>query len=290
MIEKSGLMEKKMGLVEILYRNNEPITSKSLAQQLMVSDRTVRNYVRELNQLLNKVIITSGKNGYILEKKYYEELVDYFADNIKQSAAYRRQQLLQHCLMYNKEVAIEELLDCFNISENTLHADLLLLSKTYESFSLAFKKNSDHLVIDCSEIERRNLMLEVFREENGDLFLLFYLNQNYMVDQDIMFIYRLVRKELAGYEIEINEFSLNRLVVYLVVTVFRLKEGFYIEKNKSSKNLGKKMLGASGIFGELAFKFNVEIVDTEVNYLSELLNVIFLKKNLTFYSVQNLTT
>jgi len=55
-------MDKKKKLLALLSSANHPVTGKELSSRLNVSDRTIRNYIREINE--EKLIIQSSSNGY----------------------------------------------------------------------------------------------------------------------------------------------------------------------------------------------------------------------------------
>lgn len=57
-------MDKKKKLLALLSSANHPVTGKELSSRLNVSDRTIRNYIREINE--EKLIIQSSSNGYRL--------------------------------------------------------------------------------------------------------------------------------------------------------------------------------------------------------------------------------
>jgi len=54
-------MDKKKKLLALLSSANHPVTGKELSSRLNVSDRTIRNYIREINE--EKLIIQSSSNG-----------------------------------------------------------------------------------------------------------------------------------------------------------------------------------------------------------------------------------
>lgn len=43
-------MDKKKKLLALLSDANHPVTGKELSSRLNVSDRTIRNYIREMNE------------------------------------------------------------------------------------------------------------------------------------------------------------------------------------------------------------------------------------------------
>lgn len=76
-------------IIKILAENSSPVSSAKLAELLDVSPRTIKRYIKMINE--QDAIITSTKNGYLLEvnpakreslmydsKQYF----DYFNQNI----------------------------------------------------------------------------------------------------------------------------------------------------------------------------------------------------------------
>ena len=64
--------EKKDNLIQILLRATLPISSPSLAKMLGVSERTVRNYINQINQG-GDFCITASKNGYTIARAAEEK-------------------------------------------------------------------------------------------------------------------------------------------------------------------------------------------------------------------------
>ena len=66
-------MEKQHNeLIKILAENKEWQTAKTLAMKLNVSERSVKNYIAEIDQRAHRSSIESSKRGYRMQHGRYQ--------------------------------------------------------------------------------------------------------------------------------------------------------------------------------------------------------------------------
>ena len=99
-------------LIKILAEDKEWQTAKTLAMKLNVSERSVKNYIAEINQLLHDPI-ESSKRGYRMQMEDIKAFVRQDEAAIPQSPGERQVYLMERIIT----CAIrEEEIDLFDVS------------------------------------------------------------------------------------------------------------------------------------------------------------------------------
>ena len=65
---------KHVELLRLLGKQNTWITAKQMAKQLQVSERSIKNYIGEINYQ-EENLIEASKNGYRADKKRIDEVL-----------------------------------------------------------------------------------------------------------------------------------------------------------------------------------------------------------------------
>ena len=65
---------KHLALVKVLMSQNEWMTAKQLAKQLQVSDRSIKNYIGEINYQ-EENLIEASKNGYRIHREQAKKVL-----------------------------------------------------------------------------------------------------------------------------------------------------------------------------------------------------------------------
>lgn len=63
------MQDKLSNLIKILLNSESTVASRDLANELQVSDRTIRNYIQEINGLNDKNIISANNSGYYISDR-----------------------------------------------------------------------------------------------------------------------------------------------------------------------------------------------------------------------------
>lgn len=152
-------------IIKILAENSSPVSSAKLAELLDVSPRTIKRYIKMINE--QDAIITSTKNGYLLEvnpakreslmydsKQYF----DYFNQNIFYE------------LFIHEFQTIDQISENTYYNRNTVSNALKGIRQVLEDYNLELKSESKKgLYIQGSEINIRQCMVE-----NVDIDYYFY--------------------------------------------------------------------------------------------------------------------
>lgn len=237
-------------IYNILLNNlstNDYVTAKELGQKALISEKTVRNYLKDLGSLVEQYgAKIESKHGYgyrlhILNQQLFSKLYSYEnntifidEDRIPESSEERCHYILSEMVHTNDFVSIEELLDYLCISESTLQTDIGKIKKVLSPYNLKliYRKNKG-IKLEGLEFDQR-------------LFLVNYNYDFYKDNQENKFkkrISEILIDSLNEYNISMSELSLENMTQHIYMAIMRIKSGYDIEKvniqveNKDNNNL-----------------------------------------------------
>ncbi len=219
-------MKKKIQeLINILNTSNKPLTSNYLATCLDVSDRSIRTYIKEINQ--NETIILSSKEGYTLKKK--------ISFNVKQSfnfasAEDRANYIALKLVLSEDPIDLYDLADYIYVSYSTIEKDIRTVKNIVQKYNLQVLRKNKKITIIGKDIDKkkfRRLMIE-----NSDTFnskdilssLCSSINLNYEKIRNI------VKETLKKESLVINDYAITNILTHLIYTIFRMQT----KKDKSN--------------------------------------------------------
>lgn len=171
-------------IIKILAENSDPVSSAKLAELLDVSPRTIKRYIKMINE--QDAIITSTKNGYLLEVSpaKRESLVYDFKQNFN-----HLNQDIFYELFIHKFQTIDQISENTYYNRNTVSNALKGIRQVLEDYNLELKsENKKGLSVQGNEINTRQCMVE-----NIDIDYYFY--QKYKgIDQS--FIHQCIIQQL----------------------------------------------------------------------------------------------
>ena len=62
--------KRHIDLIQFLKSKNKPLNSQEIADYFHVSNRSIKNYVREINSKYQNSIIITSHQGYEINKKF----------------------------------------------------------------------------------------------------------------------------------------------------------------------------------------------------------------------------
>ena len=142
--------KEKALLNRLIDHKNEFVTSKDLASELSLSDRTVRNYLQDLKVLVEKnggEILAKQGQGYqlrIVHKMVFdlflshENLVDPFYRNASEFSEVedRQKYILNKLLLEDRVIVIDDLAEELFISRSSLAKDIQEIKEKLQEYSL----------------------------------------------------------------------------------------------------------------------------------------------------------
>ncbi len=253
-------------IIRYLFSKDTSITSKELAYFFGVSNRTIINDIKTINQYYDNPIILSTKHGYI------KNIDANFDLDIKANEGLELQNriyfIVTKLLISNEEVNIYDLAEELSISDSLLRKDLVYFNKEYKRDNLKIVSNNNYIDIVGSETNRRNLIMKILKSEDFEKFI----TNDHLSEVFGSHIVKVVTETLNELQKEfnfyINDFSRTNIIMHLLIIISRIKHGHRLSDNTI----------------ELAVDFNESVTyisDKYINTIQKILNITFDQEEIT---------
>ena len=162
-------------LYEILTRlsENEFKTSRDLSKELSISDKTFRNRIKEINEIIEKYgasIISKKHYGYLLEIKnlqLFDKLIEESNEiNFPNTTDERKKFILKILLNEETFVKIDYFSEELYISRNTISNILKKIENDVATYNLEIERRPNYGVrIVGSELDKRICIINNYSDE-----------------------------------------------------------------------------------------------------------------------------
>lgn len=175
--------DNRLAVMLQLFRKSSSITVVSLAQKLGVSERTVRNDIKQLNKDLEGCAVIDGKQGrYMLRIFDVDAFRDAYAkigetEGEFSSSENRVNYIFGELMRSDEPVLTDELAYEMNVGRTTMVSDLKKLRKRLGPYHLSVVgKTSKGLILHGDEMDIRNYVLatcydEIYKDYPKDPFV-----------------------------------------------------------------------------------------------------------------------
>lgn len=218
-------------LLERLQQNARPMTGGQLAQLLGVSNRTIINYVKELNSGRDKPLIQSSFEGYTLDReemardRQRSESVN-AKEDIPQTYKERSFYIISRFLLENAvSLDIYDLCEELCISYSLLKNDIQKMNVSYAYLHVRFYGRSNRLYIEGKEKDKRRLMNHVLQERQQNDFMGAGALGQYFPKEDVDCLLELLNTVCQEEGFYLNDFARSNLMIHLLIMVSRLRAG-----------------------------------------------------------------
>ena len=217
---------------------NRYITAGELAEIILVNEKTIRNYIKEVGGIVKDYgAEVERKHGYGYKLLVHDNALfstiftaDVYQDNeeyLPQNAEERCHYIIMDIITNEETTLISELAERLYVSEYTIQSDLNKVRKILESYNLKLvTKNYDELYIEGSEFDRRIFLV------NYDS--LYSAGSDEQMKQQISSVLLRVFEE---YDVSISEVSVQNLILHLYMAIKRIRSGNAVEFNEDPEIL-----------------------------------------------------
>jgi len=242
----AGIMmkQKQRDLVNLLIAAKGVFkTSEELANELSLSDRTIRNYIKELKLTMEANganIIAKQGLGYqlkILDRQQFDLfLADCHLtglDDLNQSineVADRKRYLLNLMLLEDQKIDPDELSERLFISTSQLIKDISEIKQQILSYDLAVKKDKQGFYIEGKERAKRHFMMNYFFTKDAMNILQPVTVQaglSEAIGFDLLTI--IILDECREAHLKLSDFIIQNLVLHLSLSIKRIQAGLDIQ-------------------------------------------------------------
>ncbi|MHC5248464.1 BglG family transcription antiterminator [Enterococcus sp. LJL90] len=281
------MKDKQKHLITFLLKQDKPVSAKVTAASLNISPRTVKNYVKEINELSSGVI-QSSNSGYLIDKDLGRKLVSESQNEVNEmpeTFTERSNYYLREALIQKRSLNLFQLENELFISESTIRQDIARMNKTYGNADLQFCLRGEEFVIEGNEKERRRLISLLVFEEMPNHFIDLAILAEHFDPADIEIIATAITEVTEESRYSLNEFAYTNLVLHLLILVDSIRHHHtLVARETSSVWLEKeKALLVNQLIDRLEVAFSIKLNPSE----REELHVLF-QANANFVPTNNL--
>ncbi|MFQ4442000.1 transcriptional antiterminator [Clostridioides difficile] len=256
---------KKELFLNLIKTQHDWIDSSTLANYLNVSTRSIRKYVNEINS--NGEFILSSKKGYKVNLNNNCQTKIDSSENI--SPDNRLNLILKELIVNSNGINMFDLSEELFVSPATIEGDIVKANKFIGSYNLKIKQSKFLLKLVGNESAKRKLMSSIIFKETGSDFLSLFDVQKIYREYNLTKLKENIIYILKKYNLFINEYAINNILLHLMITIDRIKKNNYIESvevvNYIDNNIDINI--AKDISNFLESEYNITLTSAELYYL-----------------------
>ncbi len=256
---------KKELFLNFIKTQHDWIDSSTLANYLNVSTRSIRKYVNEINS--NGEFILSSKKGYKVNLNNNCQTKVDSSENI--SPDNRLNLILKELIVNSNGINIFDLSEELFVSPATIEGDIVKANKFIGSYNLKIKQSKFLLKLIGNESAKRKLMSSIIFKETGSDFLSLFDVQKIYQEYNLTKLKENIIYILKKYNLFINEYAINNILLHLMITIDRIKKNNYIDSvevvNYIDNNVDINI--AKDISNFLESEYNITLTRAELYYL-----------------------
>lgn len=249
-------------------------TATYLADRMEISEKTVRTRIKELNMLIKEngaEIVSKQRCGYKLKIHSPQKWLDFISqkdkifDSTPINSKERIRYLLFTLLNRNDYIKLSDMSEFLYISQKTLSSELKKAEFILNQFNIKIERKPYYGIrIIGHEFDKRCCILVNFMLSQNKLPGMEERQENGTKEVAKVLL------ELGGkYNLKFTESAFQNLVVYIYLSVLRMKQGMYVEKIVEEENtlVDKKGMEVARELYEIILKdSDISVSDNEVYY------------------------
>lgn len=266
-------------LIMALSSSNDWYSCEELSTYLHMTPRTIRNYVREINDLNGETMVLSSRKGYRINRNTsYSLFLKTDKNDLdtpeKRQAHILRELSFRDTVAPNTPFSIEDLCDRLMVSYRTIEADLESVRSYLRNFSISLHMKNDNLSISGEEICKRRLIYDSIFNANRDSGLTFSILSRIDPTLDISLLNSIVIEALRSSKLNIDDYHILPLLLYMIIQIMRIRNNRLTKINDISipdiQNR-KEYTSAEIIAERLNHHFELNFPFWELSYLAMIL-------------------
>ncbi|MGG7056833.1 BglG family transcription antiterminator [Clostridium tertium] len=280
------LSNKEKVILEFLISNRGRMTTSSeVADKLNLSDRTIRNYIKRLQDILlenGAEIIAKQGQGYTLQVNHEVNFETFLQKNntdlIKKNDLHlddskdRQYYILNKLLFEDAYVLFDDLCDELFVSRSTLSNDFSEIRNSLKSYNLSvISKVKKGVYVEGDERDKRHFIMDYFFGNSFSISINKYVGNTLFLN-DISFeeITIIVLDECRGAGLRLSDYIIQNLVLHIALAVRRIKDGFQLSMGEADKSIEgrKEFLVAKQILKRITCSNNIQFPKEEAYYIA----------------------
>ncbi|MCT3050130.1 BglG family transcription antiterminator [Leuconostoc mesenteroides] len=279
------MRKKERDLLIYLVDNSDRfVTSEELSTLLSLTPRTIRNYIKILKETLvsqGALLDAKPSLGYrlhishpvtfdlFLNKNY--ELSQWLINEDSNNISDRQKYILNKLIIENQKFLIDDLAEKLFVTRTTLSKDLSIIRKVLMPYRISVESKANiGVFITGLERDKRHFILDYFFSHSENSIQHYMKNKSFFKAISFDQITIIVLDECREAGIHLTDFTIQNIVLYIALSVQRLKCGFELQAapvdiNPEIRNVSDV---ARKIFSCIESGLVLKFPESEVDYLT----------------------
>lgn len=272
-------------ILKELMSATSTVTSDELAIIIQVTSRTIRNDIKELNEMMSRYgseIKSTRGSGYRLVVHDHQKYLVFLKEHIQKEAVQRENipsvpedrvhYLVRRLLLAEGFVKMEDLADELFISKSTIQYDIRQVRNIFEKYGITFESRPNYgIKLSGTEQKMRFCMSEfIFNhidyQPDEDRLTIAILT-----DEDMIFIRKTVVEQIKKHDISLSDIGLKNLVVHIAIACKRIQEGNVVALNSEEMlevRKAREYSVAKEIIEQLEVGLHASFPEQEIAYIT----------------------
>lgn len=238
----ADMRSKCTELIKIMLEHDKYMTAGQLAALLSVSERSVINYISEINYQ-EKGLITSSRKGYSIESAKARKVLDNTGKGLPQTSKERINYIITKIITNDangdKKTDLYELADDLYVSFETIKKDLAKVKNRLMEFDLVISSVNSYITLEGEELDKRKLLSLILYEEFSSNIMSLDIMKKEFPDYDLELLQTIIQEECKKCHYFINDYALLHLVLDILIGMDRIKKA---RTSVRSRNEGTSLL------------------------------------------------
>lgn len=245
------------------------ITSEQLAKELQISNRTLRNEIKEINTVYPDLIYSIKSKGYELNKQHKDLPLLIHKDHLSVEGNTEYLYIVKRILTEH-EMDYYALADELYISESTLDKQIQSVNAIIarRSQSIQIIRQHNRLKLTGSEEEHRQIYTYLMNHEMDQYNFDLTKYTEFFSSCDLRKVKSYVLSFQQSHQLQMRDFEVISLILHIAIMLERIAKGYEIDTildyipNKEAEQLAKEF--ATGCEQE----FSIQLSPLELQYLA----------------------
>lgn len=218
---------KLIDVIRTLLKQEERITAKQLSASLKMSERSIKNYISEINYF-EPGLIDGTRRGYRIDKERGKAVLLGQNVRIPETPGERIGFIISELLAKDGEEVRE--MDLYDISEKlfvsyeTVKKDMNRVRRKLKEFDLYINTGGSFITVEGKERNKRRLLSSVLYEEFSRNVLSLHIVQKAFPDYDLEVLKEIILKQCQKFHYFVNDYAMLNLILDVVISMDRIRK------------------------------------------------------------------
>lgn len=218
---------KLLDVIRTLLKEEEPVTAKQLSVVLKMSERSIKNYISEINYF-EPGLIDGSRKGYRIDKERGKTSLLGQNVRVPETPGERIGFIISELLAKDGEEVRE--MDLYDISEKlfvsyeTVKKDMSRVRKKLKEYDLYINTDGSQITVEGKERNKRRLLSSVLYEEFSRNVLSLNIVQKAFPDYDLDVLREIILKQCKKFHYFVNDYAMLNLILDVVISMDRIRK------------------------------------------------------------------